>query len=608
MTKHTLKTSTALIASLSLIMPTGLVAQQSGDLPGLSDVCAAAEDPTSCAEQVIAAVTDGRIDLDDSGALPDGVTFVDGALQITPAVPDAETEPTEGAVSAEEPEILTNEAPAATAEVPLEEKSDEDVDAEAMPKTDQTTEEAPTTEAEVTTEPEADQEGQAEAVAEQPQDTPDPTTAPLEENETSEGDGAAATQETGDTTTEDTETSTTAQEQAPDANAAPKDTATEDRTPETAEIETVEPSEPDAERVSQVDTETSTERANEAPDVAASTSTDADETGTVETETVTEADIRSSTQDFDTDANASIREDDDDEGLSTAQKLAIGVAGAAIVGSILKNGDRVMTNSGDRVVVQRDDGGLQVLKDDDVLLRRPGSEVQTRTFDDGSTLTTVLRPDNTRIVTIRDFNGQVLRRTRILPDGREIVLFDDTRDAAPVEISELPQAVPKVRSDEAELDDLRAALQAQDIGLERRFTLQQIRQIRAVRELAPEIELTTVTFETGSAAIRATEAEELRDLGVTIRQQIADNPGEVFLIEGHTDAVGDASYNLALSDRRAESVALALTEYFDVPPENMIVQGYGEANLKVVTSQAERLNRRASVRRITDLLSTASLR
>ena len=51
-----------------------------------------------------------------------------------------------------------------------------------------------------------------------------------------------------------------------------------------------------------------------------------------------------------------------------------------------------------------------------------------------------------------------------------------------------------------------------------------------------------------------------------------------------------------------KSLALALTEYFDVPPENMIVQGYGESDLKVATQDAERANRRAAVRRITPLL------
>jgi len=85
-------------------------------------------------------------------------------------------------------------------------------------------------------------------------------------------------------------------------------------------------------------------------------------------------------------------------------------------------------------------------------------------------------------------------------------------------------------------------------------------------------------------------------------QMIRRNPDEMFLIEGHTDAVGSGAYNLALSDRRAESVALALTEYFDVPPENMVVQGYGETELRVPTAGDEPRNRRAVVRMISPLM------
>jgi outer membrane protein OmpA-like peptidoglycan-associated protein len=84
---------------------------------------------------------------------------------------------------------------------------------------------------------------------------------------------------------------------------------------------------------------------------------------------------------------------------------------------------------------------------------------------------------------------------------------------------------------------------------------------------------------------------------------IDDNPRAVFLVEGHTDAVGNAGYNLSLSDRRAETVALALTEYFGVPPQNLVTQGYGETDLKVPVLTDERANRRASVRNITRLLN-----
>ena len=90
---------------------------------------------------------------------------------------------------------------------------------------------------------------------------------------------------------------------------------------------------------------------------------------------------------------------------------------------------------------------------------------------------------------------------------------------------------------------------------------------------------------------------------MTMRNLIENDPSAVFLIEGHTDAVGAASYNLALSDRRAETVALALTEYFAVPPQNLITQGYGEADLKVKVLTNERENRRAVVRNISQLLN-----
>jgi len=54
---------------------------------------------------------------------------------------------------------------------------------------------------------------------------------------------------------------------------------------------------------------------------------------------------------------------------------------------------------------------------------------------------------------------------------------------------------------------------------------------------------------------------------------IQRNPREVFLIEGHTDAVGNDVDNLSLSDRRAESAAELLTQQFGVPAENLTSQG-----------------------------------
>ena len=77
----------------------------------------------------------------------------------------------------------------------------------------------------------------------------------------------------------------------------------------------------------------------------------------------------------------------------------------------------------------------------------------------------------------------------------------------------------------------------------------------------------------------------------------------MFLIEGHTDAVGNDEDNLSLSDRRAESVARVLTDEFGIPPENLVSQGYGEQNLLVQVDGPEVRNRRVEFRRITPLLA-----
>ncbi|ANT61367.1 hypothetical protein AYJ57_00010 [Salipiger sp. CCB-MM3] len=204
--------------------------------------------------------------------------------------------------------------------------------------------------------------------------------------------------------------------------------------------------------------------------------------------------------------------------------------------------------------------------------------------------------DGTTVETIKAADGRVLRRARILPDGQQVLLFDDTQQAQDVVVSELPQArTQRLNFRDLQGEDLAAALAAQEAeGVNRAFSLNQIRNIDRVRHLVPEISVDTVTFPTNSAAIRPGEAEELAALGNAMKRMIEQNPSEVFLIEGHTDATGSASYNLALSDRRAESVALALTEYFDVPPSNMVLQGYGESDLAVQSQGDERENRRAA--------------
>ena len=331
------------------------------------------------------------------------------------------------------------------------------------------------------------------------------------------------------------------------------------------------------------------------------------------TEVLTEQTQRNSTQEF---AAAPVVVDGGSKRnkLSDLQKVGLVALGALVVGAIIKDANnrqddrRVVSNTGDRVVVLKPDGTYQVYKDDDTLIRQPGSNVRTETYRDGSTRTIVERPDGTQVVTIRDATGRVLRRAQYDDRGRELVLIDDLEPEEYVVVRDLP----KPRRDRVVIytqdndSELKLALAEKDVArVGRKFSLRQIREIPEVRALAATIDVDSITFDSGSSAIRASEANDLADLGSLMKGILDRNPREVFLIEGHTDATGSGALNLALSDRRAESVALALTEYFDIPPENMVIQGYGETELRIDTQANEKRNRRVAVRVIGPLLRQA---
>lgn len=379
----------------------------------------------------------------------------------------------------------------------------------------------------------------------------------------------------------------------------------------------------DEQQRAQQEAETERRRAEEdaadGPPMAATADAEADAGAKVTTETVTEDVARSSDEAFqsqlETGAQATAQlqsQTSDGTGSGDAlgnlgQAVALGI-GALALNEILDGNDEVVASSNDRVVV-RDDGNLRVLKNDDAYLLRPGNDVQTRTFADGSTRTVITRDNGSKVVTIRAADGRVLRRVRVRADGSRVVIFDDTQQQyEPVDVRELPEpqnnGVTYSGRDQAALEAALNAELAADV--DRRFSLRQVRNIRAVRKLMPPVTLDAINFRTDSAVIRPREAEDLAALGQQMAAFIDRNPDEVFLVEGHTDTVGRASYNLALSDRRAESVALALVEYFDVPPENLVVQGYGEADLAVPVAGPERANRRATVRRITPLLARSN--
>ncbi len=104
------------------------------------------------------------------------------------------------------------------------------------------------------------------------------------------------------------------------------------------------------------------------------------------------------------------------------------------------------------------------------------------------------------------------------------------------------------------------------------------------------------------------QAKTMRNVAEAMNKVLEKDPGETFFIEGHTDAVGADQSNLVLSDERAESVAVLLTEVYGIPAENLVTQGYGERFLKIRTDGPEQENRRVTIRRVTPLVRPVAQR
>jgi outer membrane protein OmpA-like peptidoglycan-associated protein len=124
-----------------------------------------------------------------------------------------------------------------------------------------------------------------------------------------------------------------------------------------------------------------------------------------------------------------------------------------------------------------------------------------------------------------------------------------------------------------------------------------------VREALPGVEIDTIRFGFNEAFVREEEVQNLDRLGAIIERVVTAHPQELFVIEGHTDAVGSDEYNLKLSKQRAEAVREILLEFYNIGEENLMTVGLGERYLKIPTPDPEQENRRVTVRRATPLLS-----
>jgi outer membrane protein OmpA-like peptidoglycan-associated protein len=116
---------------------------------------------------------------------------------------------------------------------------------------------------------------------------------------------------------------------------------------------------------------------------------------------------------------------------------------------------------------------------------------------------------------------------------------------------------------------------------------------------APSVSI-TVTFSTGSAALTPEAEKALAPLGRALAS--AELAPYRFRIEGHTDSVGNAAVNQALSERRAASVRQHLMRVYGVDTARLVAVGFGSSQLLVPTPPqvAEARNRRVQVVNIGD--------
>lgn len=124
-----------------------------------------------------------------------------------------------------------------------------------------------------------------------------------------------------------------------------------------------------------------------------------------------------------------------------------------------------------------------------------------------------------------------------------------------------------------------------DLSRENIFNL--TAELISLREEAA-IRLNNILFGTNSSVLAAESFPELD----RVIQLLRDNPGMKIEIAAHTDNVGNAAFNILLSDRRAQSVVSYLTDN-GIAPDRLIAKGYGlSVPLVPNTSDANRAQNR----------------
>lgn len=131
-----------------------------------------------------------------------------------------------------------------------------------------------------------------------------------------------------------------------------------------------------------------------------------------------------------------------------------------------------------------------------------------------------------------------------------------------------------------------------------RVQMREFKRRPDLRRQAPSINIQSINFGFGSADIAGSQYGKIENIATAMKRILRRDRAAAFLIEGHTDAVGSAASNQALSEARADSLKWTLVREFGVPRRALETVGYGESDLLVPTQNENWRNRRVTLRRI----------
>ncbi len=149
-----------------------------------------------------------------------------------------------------------------------------------------------------------------------------------------------------------------------------------------------------------------------------------------------------------------------------------------------------------------------------------------------------------------------------------------------------PQVDPAAKAKEASFVETLRNRKSRSLSMDER------EEIADIASTKPNIDL-DIQFDYNSADIRTASLPSVQALGRAL-----SNPslkGSVFVVAGHTDAIGGEAYNMGLSERRADTIKSYLVSKFGIAGSDLVTVGYGKDKPKDANAPMDPINRRVQV-------------